>query len=161
MHIHTRIHTHIDTHSSSVDKESPCNVEDLGSIPSLGRSPGEVKGCPLQYSGLQNSMDCMVHGVTKSQTRLSNFHFHQLKGLFIDYFKELTLFKKNSCIILMLFIFFISTIICIIYFASPGFCLFFYLFKQYGQVADFRVLHICLFVCFLVIIYKYNFPTQL
>ena len=74
MHIHT--HTHIDTHSSSVGKESPCNVGDLGSIPTMGRSPGEAKGCPLQYSGLQNSMGCMVHGVTKSQTRLSDFHFH-------------------------------------------------------------------------------------
>ena len=42
----------------------------------LGRSPGERKGYPLQYSGLENSMDCLVLGVTKSQTRLSNFHFH-------------------------------------------------------------------------------------
>ena len=39
-------------------------------------SPGEGKGYLLQYSGLENSMDCIVHGVTKSQTRLSNFHFH-------------------------------------------------------------------------------------
>ena len=47
-------------------------------IQSLGweDSPGEGKGYPLQYSGLENSMDCIVHGVTKSQTRLSNFHFH-------------------------------------------------------------------------------------
>ena len=37
--------------------------------------PGEGKGCPLQYSGLANSMDCIVHGVAKSQTQLSNFHF--------------------------------------------------------------------------------------
>ena len=44
-------------------------------IPGLGRSPGEGKGYPLQYSGLENSMDCTVHGVTKSRTRLSNFHF--------------------------------------------------------------------------------------
>ena len=50
---------------------------DLGSIPGLGRSPGEGKGYPLQYSGLENSMDCIIHGVTKSQTQLrdSNFHF--------------------------------------------------------------------------------------
>ena len=46
-----------------------------GSIPGLVRSPGEGKGYPLQYSGLQNSIDCIVHGVTKSQTRLSDFHF--------------------------------------------------------------------------------------
>jgi len=39
-------------------------------------SPGEGKGYPLQYSGLENSMDCTVHGVTKSRTRLSYFHFH-------------------------------------------------------------------------------------
>ena len=43
---------------------------DLGSIPGLGRSPGEGKGYPLQYSGLENSMDCIVHVVTKSRTRL-------------------------------------------------------------------------------------------
>ena len=49
-------------------KESSCNVGDMGSIPGLGRSPGEGKGYPLQYSGLENSVDCMVHGVAKSQT---------------------------------------------------------------------------------------------
>ena len=52
----------------SADKESACNVEDLGSIPELGGSPGKGKGYPLQYSGLENSMDCKVHGVTKSRT---------------------------------------------------------------------------------------------
>ena len=61
---------------SSVGKESASNAGDLGSIPGLGRSPGEGKGYPLQYSGLENSMDCIVHGVAKSQTRLSDFHFH-------------------------------------------------------------------------------------
>ena len=59
---------------SSTGKESSCNVGDLGSIPGLGRSPGEGKGCPLQYSGLENSMDCIVRGVAKSRTRLSDFH---------------------------------------------------------------------------------------
>ena len=49
---------------------------DLGSIPELGRSPGEGKGYPVQYSGLENSMDCMVPGVAKSQTQLNNFHLH-------------------------------------------------------------------------------------
>ena len=43
-------------------------------IPGLGRSPGEGKGYPLQYSGLENSMDCIVHGITKSWTQLSDFH---------------------------------------------------------------------------------------
>ena len=52
---------------SSVGKESACNAGDPGSIPGSGRSPGEGKGYPLQYSGLENSMDCIVHGVTKSQ----------------------------------------------------------------------------------------------
>ena len=53
-------------------------VGDLGSIPVLGRSPGEGKSYPLKYSGLENSMDCIVPGVAKSRTRLSNFHFHFL-----------------------------------------------------------------------------------
>ena len=55
---------------SSAGKESACNVGDLGSIPGLGRSPGEGKGFPLQYSGLENSMGCIVHGLTKSRTQL-------------------------------------------------------------------------------------------
>ena len=61
---------------ASTGKESTCNVGDLGSIPGLGRCPGEEKGYSLQYSGLENSMDCIVHGVTQSQTQLSDFHFH-------------------------------------------------------------------------------------
>ena len=60
----------------SADEESTCKEGDLGSIPGLGRSPEEGNGYPLQYSGLENSMDCTVHGVSKSWTRLSNFHFH-------------------------------------------------------------------------------------
>ena len=50
-------------------KESACNAGDLGLIPGLGRSPGEGKGYPLQYSGLENSMNYIVHGVTKNQTK--------------------------------------------------------------------------------------------
>ena len=57
-------------------KESSCDMGDLGSIPGLGRSPGEGNGYPLQYSGLENSMDCIEHGVAKSQTRLSDLHFN-------------------------------------------------------------------------------------
>ena len=60
---------------SSVGKESACNAGDLGLIPGLGRSPGEGKGYPFQYSGLENSMNSIVHGVAKSPTRLSDFHF--------------------------------------------------------------------------------------
>ena len=58
----------------SAGKESTCNVGGLGLVPGLGRFPGEGKGYPLQYSGLENSMDCIVHGISKSQTRLSDFH---------------------------------------------------------------------------------------
>ena len=86
---------------SSAGKESPRNEGDSGSIPwsgrsagegigyplqyswvsldlilGLGRSPGEGKDYPLQYSSLENSMDCIVHEVTKSQTRLRDLHFH-------------------------------------------------------------------------------------
>ena len=69
----------------SAGKESTCNVGGLGSVPALGRSPGEGKGYPLQYSGLENSMDSIVHGVTKSRTQLSDFHFLK-RILFINGF---------------------------------------------------------------------------
>ena len=59
----------------SAGKESACNAGDLGSIPGLGRSVGEDNGYPLKYSGLENPMDCIVHGVAKSPTQLSDFHF--------------------------------------------------------------------------------------
>ena len=69
-------------------KASACNVGDPGSIPGLGRSPGEGKGYSLQYSGLENSMDCIVHGVTKNWTQLrdffSLFQAWNLKGLVIS-----------------------------------------------------------------------------
>ena len=55
-------------------KKSACNAEDLGLIPGLGRSPGEGKGYLFQYSGLENSMDCTVHKVTKSRTQLNDFY---------------------------------------------------------------------------------------
>ena len=61
----------------SAGKESTCNAGDLGLMPQLGRSPGEGKGYPLWSSGLENSMDCIVHRVAKSRTQLS--HFHSLK----------------------------------------------------------------------------------
>ena len=63
----------------SAGKESGCNAGDLSLIPGLGRSPGEGKGYPLQYSGLENSMDCIVHGVSKSRTWPSDFQHHQVK----------------------------------------------------------------------------------
>ena len=62
----------------SAGKECVCNVGDLGLIPGLGRSPVEEKSYPLQYSDLENSMDYLVHGVTKSQTQSSHFHFQRI-----------------------------------------------------------------------------------
>ena len=70
------IHCNTGFSDSSVGKESACTARDLGLIPGSGRSAGEGIGYPLRYSGLENSMDCTVHGVTKSQSRLSGFHFH-------------------------------------------------------------------------------------
>ena len=67
----------------SAGKESACNAGDLGSVPGLERSPGEGKGYPLQYSGLENSMDCIVHGVAKSRTRLSDFHIHITSHMYV------------------------------------------------------------------------------
>ena len=64
----------------SVGKGSACNAGDLASIPGLERSPEEGKVYPFQYSVLENSKDCIVHGVAKSQTWLSNFHFTSQTG---------------------------------------------------------------------------------
>ena len=60
---------------SSVGKESTCHAGDPNSIPGLGRSIGEGNSYPHQYSGLENSMEYKAHWVSKSQTRLSDFHF--------------------------------------------------------------------------------------
>ena len=57
----------------SVGKVSTSNAGDLGLMPGLGRSCGEGKGYPLQYSGLEKSMNYIVHGVTRSWKRLSDF----------------------------------------------------------------------------------------
>ena len=53
--------------SGSDGKESACNVGNLGSLPGLGRSPGEGNGNPLQYSGRESPMDCIVHGVAEGR----------------------------------------------------------------------------------------------
>ena len=60
----------------SAGKESACNAGDLDLITGLGRSPGEGKSYPLQNCGLENSMDCIVHGVAKSRVLLGDIHFH-------------------------------------------------------------------------------------
>ena len=70
---------HLKISYGSAGKESACSEGDLGSIPWLGRSPGEGNGYPLQYSGQENSMDCIVHGFAKSWTWLTfTFTFHPL-----------------------------------------------------------------------------------
>ena len=78
--------------SGSEVKVSACNVGGLGSVPGLGRSPGEGNDDPLQYSCLENPMDggawwvTLVHGVAKSQTWLSNFTFTEGPTSFLDIF---------------------------------------------------------------------------
>ena len=83
-------------------KESACSAGDLGLIPGSGRSPGEGHGYPLQYSCLENPMDrgawqATIHGIIKSQTRLSNISF-----LFFSFMVSLKLkvtllfYKRNS-----------------------------------------------------------------
>ena len=87
-HKHTQTHTHIHAmgfpggsgKEYSSGKDSACSVGDLGSIPGLGTSGGG-KGYPLQYFGLKSSMDCIIHGVTKSWTRLSDFHFLHIHAI--------------------------------------------------------------------------------
>ena len=66
----------MDFPGGSDSKVSAYNAGDLGLIPELGRSPGEGKGYPLQYSDPEHSMNCIVQGVAKNQTGLSHFHFH-------------------------------------------------------------------------------------
>ena len=65
---------------TSAGKESTCKAGDPGLIPGLGRSAKEGNGYTLQYSGLENSMDGIIHGVAKSKTRLSDFHFWLPRG---------------------------------------------------------------------------------
>ena len=86
----------------SAGKESTYSAGDLGLIPGLGRTSGKGKGYPLQYSGLENLMDCRVHGVAKSQTQLSNFHFHFIYSIHIyidtcSNFFLCSLYYYNNC----------------------------------------------------------------
>ena len=67
-------------------KESACNVGYLGSIPGLERSPGEGKGYPLQSFGLENSMDCIAHGVAKeSDATFTSLHHIVFTTIYIAY----------------------------------------------------------------------------
>ena len=78
----------------SAGKESACTAEDLDSIPGLGRSPGEENVYPLQYSGLENSMDCIVHEVAESRMWLSDFPFYNV--ILINLF--LTVLSLHCCV---------------------------------------------------------------
>ena len=80
----------------SVGKESACNEGDLDSIPELGRSLGEGNGYPIQDSGLENPMDCIVQEVAKSRTQMSEFHFH-------IYIRKTDIRVKNTNRYLLLF----------------------------------------------------------
>ena len=74
-------------------KEFACNAGDLHSIPGLGRSPGEGNGYPLHYIRLENSMDCTIHGVAKSRTQLSDFHFTSES---FTYFVRVVIYQFSS-----------------------------------------------------------------
>ena len=93
----------------SADKESSCSVGDVGSIPGLGRSPGKGKGNPLQYSRLDNSMDCIDHGVKKSRTRLSDFHTHPQSSSKLRLFFHI---ENMSSFLFMLIIFILDYLEC-------------------------------------------------
>ena len=73
-----KFNVHQGSPGGSAGKESTCNVGDLALIPGLGRSPGEGKDYPLQYFGLENSMDCIIHRFSNPQswTGLNDFQFH-------------------------------------------------------------------------------------
>ena len=75
------IHIYMDFPGGSAGKEPAYNAGDLGSIPGLGKSPGERNSYPPQYSGLENSMECRV---TKSCTWLTNFHFTSYIYIYIS-----------------------------------------------------------------------------
>ena len=81
----------------SAGKEFACNTGDLGSIPGLGRSSRERKDYPLQYSGLGNSMVCIVHRVAKSWIQLSGFHFnfHMYSHIFFNHHLKMFLLRQT------------------------------------------------------------------
>ena len=89
--------------------ESSCNAGDLGLIPGLGRSPGEGKAYPRQYSSLGNSMDCIIHGVAKNQTQLSYFHLNEM--IFVFYYVFQHVGDSFMCDVWLHFIPFQSSIV--------------------------------------------------
>ena len=107
----------------SAGKEYTCKAGDLGWIPGLGRSLGEGKGYSFQYFGLENSTDCIVHGVTKTRTRLSNFHFTVYE--YDKYVGEVLLFhyaQTNANLETLVHVAFLLKYLCF-YLASQSFSL--------------------------------------
>ena len=139
----------------SAGKESACNAGDLGLIPGLGRSTGEGKGYPLQYSGLENSMECIVHGVTKSQIQLSDFHFTSLLHFrcIAEYFiysplilpsVTASLLGQLGCVY-----HYTNMFLCFLFFLKSNHCLFIYLFfKKQPLLNHFPPRVGTLFLCF-------------
>ena len=83
----------------SAGKESACNAGDLGLIPGLGRSPGEWKGYPLQYSGLENSMDCIIHGRKElDMTERLPLHFTSALQIFSPRPANAVLLSTDRCL---------------------------------------------------------------
>ena len=80
IYIDTRTYPHVGFPCVSAGKESASNARDLGSIPELGRTPEVGKGYSFQYSGLENFMDSIVHGVAKSWKQLSDFPYSMYSG---------------------------------------------------------------------------------
>ena len=89
--------THL--HGDSDGKESSCNAGVLGSIPGLGRFPGEGNSYPLQYSGPEKSMDSVVHGVTKSWTWLSNFKNKSVDDILVKQTDNIQLEKESQILV--------------------------------------------------------------
>ena len=87
----------MDFPGSSAGKESTSNSEDLGSIPGLGRSSGEGKGYALQHSSLENSLDCIVHGASKSWTWLTFTFTFILVPYCFDYCSYVRSFEIGMC----------------------------------------------------------------
>ena len=87
------------------DKESACNVVDLGSIPRLGRSLGGGNGYQFQYSGLENSTDSIVHGVAKGRTRLRNLNLHFQPHLWSKQSREWRLSTLFGTALLLIYIY--------------------------------------------------------
>ena len=80
-------------------KESSRNVGGLGLIPGLGRSPGEGNSYPLQYSGPEKSMDSIVHGITKSWTRLSHFKNKSVDDILVKQTDNIQLEKESQTLV--------------------------------------------------------------